>query len=167
MGTGWTAQEMSAGHCKHCETPLEAMWTSDAACEPGGGLANAFVLLMASAAVAFAASGFQDEIFFSLGGGVLVWLLGLEFGYVVLSMAFGLQANRGVCCFCAHQGRGSTKTARVFLWSCKTCRKKATDGKEDSGRGAARLWLDRQDPIALIGIMTAVLFLPLAVVTVT
>jgi len=38
-------------------------------------IANAFVLLMASAAVAFAASGFQDEIFFSLGGGVLVVLL--------------------------------------------------------------------------------------------
>ena len=100
---------MSASYCKHCEMPLEAMWSSYAACEPGGGsvpssaslvcahcpeaqltqaagaflrawvrksrIANAFVLLLASCAVAFAASGFQDEVFFSLGGGVLVWIL--------------------------------------------------------------------------------------------
>jgi hypothetical protein len=38
-------------------------------------IANAFVLLLTSCAVAFAASGFQDEVFFSLGGGVLVWIL--------------------------------------------------------------------------------------------
>lgn len=38
-------------------------------------LTNAFVLLLASCAVAFTASGFQDEVFFSLGGGILVWIL--------------------------------------------------------------------------------------------
>ena len=28
---------MSTSNCKHCEMPLEAMWSSYAACEPGGG----------------------------------------------------------------------------------------------------------------------------------
>jgi hypothetical protein len=145
-------------------------------------IANAFVLLLASCAVAFAASGFQDKVFFSLGGGVLVWILvrplltemtdrqtrgcrtrfssrtcrlptfasdgrvlvvacpgwhqGLEFFYLCMVMGFGLLANRGSCCYCAHR-RGSTKTDRFFLWSCKTCR-----CLEDScaSKTRARLW---------------------------